>query len=49
MVAKIPQSHYQFPCNHLRWKVYNQVPYKTAKTGNFYLPVRNLSPALNFS
>jgi hypothetical protein len=47
--AKMPQSRYQFPCNHLRWKVSNQVQYKMVKKGNFYLPVRNLLPELNFS
>jgi hypothetical protein len=37
-------SRYQFPCNHLRCKVRNEMRCKSARKGNFYLPVGKLPP-----
>jgi hypothetical protein len=36
-------SRYQFPCNHLGSEVRNLTGYKSARKGNFYLPVGKLS------
>jgi hypothetical protein len=43
-IAKIDHFRYQFPCNHLRCKVRNLIRCKSARKGNFYLPVGKLPP-----